>query len=89
MVAAIFAELNKAKPKQQFTVGIVDNVTRLSLEYDHTFSTRRTTSFRPCFSAWGATGTVSANRNSVKIVGENTPLVAQGYFVYDSRRRGP
>src|SRR5208283_97478 len=88
MVAAVFLELTKPQPKQQFTVGINDDVTHLSLDYDPTYSTEGSDVVRAVFYGLGSDGTVSANRNSVKIIGENTPLHAQGYFVYDSRKAG-
>ena len=88
MVAAVYHELTKAQPKQQFTVGILDDVTKLSLDYDPKFSTELDDVVRAVFFGLGSDGTVSANRNSVKIIGENTPLHAQGYFVYDSRKAG-
>lgn len=88
MVAAVYQELTKAQPKQQFTVGILDDVTKLSLDYDPQFSTELDDVVRAVFFGLGSDGTVSANRNSVKIIGENTPLHAQGYFVYDSRKAG-
>ena len=88
MVVAVYEELTKAQPKQQFTVGIIDDVTHLSLDYDPKFSTEKDDVVRAVFFGLGSDGTVSANRNSVKIIGENTPLHAQGYFVYDSRKAG-
>ena len=88
MVAAVYHELTKAQPKRQFTVGILDDVTHLSLDYDPAFSTELDDVVRAVFFGLGSDGTVSANRNSVKIIGENTPLHAQGYFVYDSRKAG-
>lgn len=88
MVAAVYDELAKAQPKQMFTVGILDDVTKLSLDYDPHFTTEKDDVVRAVFFGLGSDGTVSANRNSVKIVGENTPLCAQGYFVYDSRKAG-
>ena len=78
----------KPNPKQHFTVGINDDVTGTSIEYDPDFSTEADDVTRAVFFGLGSDGTVSANRNSVKIVGENTPLYAQGYFVYDSRKAG-
>ena len=84
----MFDELDKAKPKRHFTVGINDDVTHLSLDYDPDFSTEGDDVTRAVFFGLGSDGTVGANRNSVKIVGENTPLYAQGYFVYDSRKAG-
>jgi pyruvate-ferredoxin/flavodoxin oxidoreductase len=88
MAAGIFKELTKPKPKKQFTSGINDDVTHLSVDYDPEFSTEGDDVTRAVFFGLGSDGTVSANRNSVKIVGENTPLHAQGYFVYDSRKAG-
>ncbi|MEN6449836.1 MAG: pyruvate:ferredoxin (flavodoxin) oxidoreductase, partial [Thermoguttaceae bacterium] len=88
MVAAVFDELKKSEPRRQFTIGIVDDVSRLSLDYDPKFTTEKDDVVRAMFFGLGSDGTVSANRNSVKIVGENTPLHAQGYFVYDSRKAG-
>ncbi len=86
--AAVFAELAKPQPKRHFTVGIVDNVTRLSLDYDPLFTTEANNVTRAVFFGLGSDGTVSANRSSVKIIGESTPLHSQGYFVYDSRKAG-
>ncbi len=88
MAVAVYDELGKAQPRQQFTVGILDDVAKLSLDYDANFSTEKDDMTRALFFGLGSDGTVSANRNSVKIVGENTPLHAQGYFVYDSRKAG-
>jgi pyruvate-ferredoxin/flavodoxin oxidoreductase len=88
MAAAVFAELNSKTPKRHFTVGIVDDVTHLSLKCDPSFSTERPDVLRAVFYGLGSDGTVGANKNSVKIIGENTPLFAQGYFVYDSKKSG-
>ena len=88
MVVAVYDELTKAQPKRHFTVGIFDDVTHLSLEYDPEFSTEPDDVIRAVFYGLGSDGTVGANKNSVKIVGENTPLYAQGYFVYDSKKAG-
>jgi len=88
MVAGIFAELAKDEPKQRFTVGFNDDVTHLGIDYDPTFSTEADDVIRAVFFGLGSDGTVGANKNSVKIVGENTSLNAQGYFVYDSRKAG-
>ena len=88
MVAGIFAELEKPEPKNHFTIGIVDDVTHTSLTYDEEFSTESETGTRAVFYGLGADGTVGANKNSVKIIGENTPLFAQGHFVYDSKKSG-
>ncbi|NLX96105.1 MAG: pyruvate:ferredoxin (flavodoxin) oxidoreductase [Rhodopirellula sp.] len=88
MVAAVYDELKKAEPKRRFTVGINDDVTHLSLPYDPHFSTERDDVIRAMFFGLGSDGTVGANKNSVKIVGESTDYHAQGYFVYDSRKAG-
>jgi pyruvate-ferredoxin/flavodoxin oxidoreductase len=88
MAAAVFAELARAQPKQHFTIGIQDDVTHLSLAWDPEFDTERDDVLRAVFYGLGSDGTVGANKNSVKIVGESTPLHAQGYFVYDSRKAG-
>src|SRR5204862_7844454 len=71
-----------------FTVGINDDVTFTSLPYDATFSTEPDDEVRAVFWGLGADGTVSANKNSIKIIGEETPFFAQGYFVYDSKKAG-
>jgi pyruvate-ferredoxin/flavodoxin oxidoreductase len=88
MAAGVFNEMSKRDPLRHFTVGIHDDVTHLSVEYDPEFSTERDDVTRAVFFGLGSDGTVGANKNSVKIVGENTPLYAQGYFVYDSRKAG-
>ncbi len=88
MVKAIFHELKKDQPKNRFTIGIVDDVTQSSLSYDTQFSTEGDDVFRGIFFGLGADGTVSANKNSIKIIGEETENYAQGYFVYDSRKAG-
>jgi pyruvate-ferredoxin/flavodoxin oxidoreductase len=88
MVKPIFDELAKAEPKNHFTVGIHDDVTHTSLPFDTAFSTEGEDTTRAVFFGLGADGTVGAVRNTVKIVGENTSLYAQGYFVYDSRKAG-
>src|SRR5262249_45701671 len=88
MAKAVFDELAAPRPKRHFTVGIVDDVTRLSLKWDPDFDTERDDVVRAVFFGLGSDGTVGANKNSVKIIGENTPLHAQGYFVYDSKKSG-
>jgi pyruvate-ferredoxin/flavodoxin oxidoreductase len=88
MVKAIFDEMAKDAPKPRFTVGIDDDLTHLSLDYDPEFTTEGADVTRALFYGLGSDGTVGANKNSVKIVGENTPLHSQGYFVYDSRKAG-
>jgi pyruvate-ferredoxin/flavodoxin oxidoreductase len=88
MVAAVFDELTTSRPKRHFTVGIVDDVTQLSLKWDPAFTTEAADTHRAVFYGLGSDGTVGANKNTVKIIGENTPLYAQGYFVYDSKKSG-
>jgi pyruvate-ferredoxin/flavodoxin oxidoreductase len=88
MVQRVFDELAKSEPKNHFTLGINDDVTHTSLEFDPAFSTEGEDTTRAVFFGLGADGTVGAVRDTVKIVGENTPLYAQGYFVYDSRKAG-
>ena len=88
MAKAALDELREAKPKRHFTVGIVDDVTHLSLKWDPSFDTEAADVTRAVFYGLGADGTVGATKNTVKIIGENTPLHAQGYFVYDSKKSG-
>ncbi|HEY3368279.1 MAG TPA: pyruvate:ferredoxin (flavodoxin) oxidoreductase [Symbiobacteriaceae bacterium] len=88
MVKAVLDELAKAKPKVHFTVGINDDVTGLSLDYDPLFDTESPEVVRALFWGLGADGTVGANKNSIKIIGEETPNYAQGFFCYDSKKSG-
>jgi pyruvate-ferredoxin/flavodoxin oxidoreductase len=88
MIKGIFDEMTKAQPKNHFTIGIHDDVTQTSLEYDPAFSTERPETIRAVFYGLGADGTVGANKNSIKIIGEETDNYAQGYFVYDSKKSG-
>ncbi len=88
MAKAVFDELKSASPKRHFTVGIEDDVTHLSLDYDRDWHPKAERETRALFFGLGSDGTVGANKNSVKIIGENTPLFAQGYFVYDSKKSG-
>ncbi len=88
MIKAVFDELGKDKPKNHFTIGINDDVTHTSLEYDPTFSIENDKTVRCIFWGLGADGTVGANKNSIKIIGEETDNYAQGYFVYDSKKSG-
>jgi len=88
MVKAVFDELLRESPKNHFTVGINDDITHTSLPYDPTFSTEKPRTVRALFYGLGSDGTVGANKNSIKIIGENTPNYAQGYFVYDSKKAG-
>ncbi|HVP52078.1 MAG TPA: pyruvate:ferredoxin (flavodoxin) oxidoreductase, partial [Terriglobales bacterium] len=88
MVKAVYDELKKTQPKNHFTVGIIDDVTRTSLDYDREFSTESPDTVRAVFYGLGSDGTVGANKNSIKIIGEDTDFYAQGYFVYDSKKAG-
>jgi len=88
MVKAVFDNLNAKEPKMHFTVGIQDDLGHTSLNYDPSFSTEPDSVVRAQFYGLGADGTVGANKNSIKIIGENTPNYAQGYFVYDSKKSG-
>lgn len=88
MVKGVFNELAKERSKRHFTVGIVDDVTHTSIDYDPDFSTEDSETVRALFYGLGADGTVGANKNSIKIIGEDTGLYAQGYFVYDSKKSG-
>ncbi len=88
MVKAIFDELLKSKPKNHFTIGIYDDITNSSLEWDKSFSIEDKDRFKGIFFGLGSDGTVGANKNSIKIIGEETDNYAQGYFVYDSNKSG-
>jgi len=88
MVNGLFEEMKKDEPKNHFTVGIYDDVTKSSIDYDPDFSTEPDDVFRGMFWGLGSDGTVGANKNSIKIIGEGTDYFAQGYFVYDSRKAG-
>jgi len=88
MVKGIFDELDRDQPKNHFTIGIDDDVSHSSLDYDPAFSTEKDSVFRGMFFGLGADGTVGANKNSIKIIGGETDFNAQGYFVYDSRKAG-
>jgi len=88
MVKGIFDEMAKPQPKNHFTIGINDDVSHSSLSYDPAFSTEDPKTVRALFYGLGSDGTVGANKNSIKIIGEQTPNFAQGYFVYDSKKSG-
>ena len=88
MVKAVYDNLKKPEPKDHFTIGIQDDVNHTSLDYDAAFSTEPDSVIRALFYGLGADGTVGANKNSIKIIGENTDNYAQGYFVYDSKKSG-
>ncbi len=88
MVAAVFAELGKDRPKRRFTVGINDDVSGLSLDYDASLDIEPPKTVRAVFFGLGSDGTVGANKNTIKILGSEGDLHAQGYFVYDSKKSG-
>jgi len=88
MVKAVYDELGREKPKNHFTIGIQDDVTQTSLEFDPSFDIESDEVTRALFFGLGSDGTVGANKNSIKIIGENTDLYCQGYFVYDSKKSG-
>jgi pyruvate-ferredoxin/flavodoxin oxidoreductase len=87
MVNRVFEELTKATPQNHFTVGINDDVTHTSLSYDPAFSTEPAETVRAMFYGLGSDGTVGANKNTIKIIGDETELNVQGYFVYDSKNQ--
>ncbi len=86
MVKGIYDELDKDLPKNHFTIGINDDVSNTSLDYDY-FKTSKST-FNCMFYGLGSDGTVGANKNSIKIIGQTTDNYVQGYFVYDSKKAG-
>jgi pyruvate-ferredoxin/flavodoxin oxidoreductase len=88
MVKAVFDEMLKAEPKNHFAVGINDDVSHNSIDYDPDFNIELPETVRCVFWGLGADGTVGANKNSIKIIGEETDNFAQGYFVYDSKKSG-
>lgn len=88
MIKGVYDELIKPYPKNHFTIGINDDVGKTSLEYDEHFTIESGKGVRAIFYGLGSDGTVSANKNTIKIIGENTPLYTQGYFVYDSKKAG-
>ncbi|MEK7289770.1 MAG: 2-oxoacid:acceptor oxidoreductase family protein, partial [Planctomycetota bacterium] len=88
MVKAVFDNLSQSKPKNHFTIGINDDVTGTSLNYDESFTIEGKEAYRALFYGLGADGTVGANKNTIKIIGTETENYAQGYFVYDSKKAG-
>src|SRR5215813_218749 len=88
MVKAVFDELKQLNPRRHFTVGIIDDVTHLSLAWDPSFRTKADDVSTSLFYGLGADGTVGANKNSIKIIGQETERFVQGYFVYDSKKSG-
>ena len=88
MVKAIFDNLSQDKPKNHFTIGIKDDVCNTSLEFDESFDIGEKGEFRSLFYGLGADGTVGANKNTIKIIGQETDNYSQAYFVYDSKKSG-
>ena len=88
MVVAVYDELKKAQPKGEFTVGVYDDVTKLSLDFDRDFGIDTEGEVECLFYGLGSDGTVGANKNSIKVIGDDTPNAAQGYFFYDSKKAG-
>jgi len=88
MIKAVFDNLSLAEPKAHFTIGINEDVTHSSLDFDPEFSIEPDNVVRALFYGLGSDGTVGANKNSIKIIGENTDFYGQGYYVYDSKKAG-
>ncbi len=88
MVAGVFEELGRERPKRRFTIGINDDVSGMSLRYDHALDIEPPETVRAVFFGLGSDGTVGANKNTIKILGDEENLHAQGYFVYDSKKSG-
>jgi len=89
MIKAVYDELKRDQPKNQFTIGIHDDVSHTSLDWEDDFRTdAHVGTFQAMFYGLGSDGTVSANKNTIKIIGEETDQYAQGYFVYDSKKSG-
>ncbi len=88
MLVSVFGELAQDAPRERFTVGIYDDVTHRALEWDHALDIEHEGTTRAVFYGLGSDGTVGANKNTIKILGEGTDLFAQGYFVYDSKKSG-
>jgi pyruvate-ferredoxin/flavodoxin oxidoreductase len=88
MAKAVFDELKRAAPRNHFTLGIKDDITHASLNYEAAFSTEPPETVRAIFFGLGSDGTVGANKNSIKIIGKQSGTYAQGYFVYDSKKAG-
>jgi pyruvate-ferredoxin/flavodoxin oxidoreductase len=88
MVAGVLAELDRERPRRRFTIGINDDVSATSLPYDDTLDVEPPETVRAVFFGLGSDGTVGANKNTIKILGADAGVHAQGYFVYDSRKSG-
>ncbi len=87
-IIAVYRNMEKAEPKKRFTIGIVDDVTHLSLEANEDPDTAPAGTTSCKFWGLGSDGTVGANKNSIKIIGDHTDMYAQGYFDYDSKKSG-
>ena len=88
MVAGVLEELGRERPKRRFTIGINDDVSGTSLRYDPSLDIEPPETVRAVFFGLGSDGTVGANKNTIKILGDEEDLYAQGYFVYDSKKSG-
>ena len=88
MVAGVFAELARERPRRRFTVGIIDDVSKTSIDYDASLDIEPADTVRAVFFGLGSDGTVGANKNTIKILGAEKDLNAQAYFVYDSKKSG-
>src|SRR6476619_808221 len=88
MVAGVFEELARERPRRRFTVGIIDDVSKTSIDYDPSLDIEPADTVRAVFFGLGSDGTVGANKNTIKILGSDADLCAQGYFVYDSKKSG-
>ncbi len=88
MVKGVYDEMKKDSPKNHFTIGIIDDITNTSIDWDPNFEIETDDVFRGMFYGLGADGTVGANKNTIKIIGTETDNYAQGYFVYDSKKSG-
>ena len=88
MVAGVFAELAREQPRRRFTIGIDDDVSGTSVDYDPSFDIESPDTVRAIFFGLGSDGTVGANKNTIKILGSEEGLHAQAYFVYDSKKSG-
>ncbi|MGL4525251.1 MAG: pyruvate:ferredoxin (flavodoxin) oxidoreductase [Spirochaetia bacterium] len=88
MVKAVYENIEKAEPLNHFSVGIIDDLTNLSLNFDANWSIEQEGVHQALFYGLGSDGTVGANKNSIKIIGDNTPNFCQGYFYYDSKKAG-
>ncbi|RMG75863.1 MAG: pyruvate:ferredoxin (flavodoxin) oxidoreductase, partial [Chloroflexi bacterium] len=88
MIKGIFDHQREQKPKNHFTIGIMDDVSNTSIEFDPNYNIESPKVTRALFYGLGSDGTVGANKNTIKIIGENTDNYAQGYFVYDSKKSG-